>query len=162
MTYTRLYADETGESHYEEIDIIPAGAAGMNFGWRAREGFFDNSAVGDPPPPNAVDPVFNYSHDVGQCITGGLIYRGTALGAAYYGRYFFADFVNHQIWSIDPYAADPDSTLIDHTADLGITDARIVSFDENSAHEIMMCDYRGRVYRLELDPGASIIDWLKA
>ena len=33
-------------------------------------------------------------------ITGGYVYRGAALGAAFGGRYFFADFVRSRVWSI--------------------------------------------------------------
>lgn len=151
---------DVGQGHYEEIDIIPAGQGGMNFGWRAREGFHDNEAVDDPAPPNATDPIFEYDHSIGQCIIGGAVYRGTALGAAYEGRYFFADYVTSRIWSIDPYAADVPSTLIEHTAELKITGAKISSFDTNQQGEMILVDSRGRIYRLDLDPGASIIDWL--
>ena len=39
------------------------------------------------------DPIHEYDHAVGQSITGGYVYRGTALPANYRGRYFFADYV---------------------------------------------------------------------
>jgi hypothetical protein len=37
---------------------------------------------------------------VGQAITGGYVYRGAALGAANFGRYFFADFEAGRVWSL--------------------------------------------------------------
>ena len=36
----------------------------------------------------------------GQSITGGYVYRGRALGAAFVGRYFFADYVQGRVWSL--------------------------------------------------------------
>lgn len=151
---------DVGQAHHEEIDIVPAGVGGKNYGWRVREGLFDNPANDDALPPNLTDPIFDYDHGIGQCITGGVIYRGSALGSMYYGRYFFADFVSSRIWSIDPYAADPASTLLEHTDELGITGNKIASFNTNAQGEIMLSDIRGRIYRIDLNEHASIFDWL--
>lgn len=160
VTGDQLIGD-VGQNAHEEIDISPAGVGGLNFGWRVREGFFDNPANDDPLPPNLTDPIFDYDHGTGTCITGGLVYRGGALGAAYYGRYFFADFIASRIWSIDPYASNPGATLIEHTAELNVPGINIASFNTNGQGEIMLCDLRGSIYKINLAAGASIIDWLK-
>ena len=33
-------------------------------------------------------------------MTGGFVYRGRALGEAFRGRYFFADYVSGRVWSV--------------------------------------------------------------
>ena len=42
----------------------------------------------------------NTTTRIGSSITGGYVYRGASLGAAFRGRYFFADFVRSRVWSI--------------------------------------------------------------
>lgn len=141
---------DVGQAHREEIDIIPAGTSGQNFGWRAREGFIDNQGVSDPAPPNAIDPIYDYAHDAfGECITGGYVYRGKRLGAAYVGRYFFADYISGHVGSIDPFAPDVSSTFIDHTADLALTADDIVSIDLNSQKELVIVTISGTIYLIK-------------
>ena len=46
------------------------------------------------------DPIYDYARDAGRAVTGGYVYRGTQLPAAYRGRYFFADFSASRVWSL--------------------------------------------------------------
>ena len=140
-----------GQDTREEIDRIGRAQGGVNFGWRAREGFIQNPAYpGDPVPSNATDPILDYSHSVGRSITGGLVYRGSALGSAYVGRYFFGDYVNHKIWSIDPNNVG--AGMIDHTGMLGIQPG-VVSFDADANGELVITDINsGRLYRIDAVP----------
>ena len=91
---------DVGQSAREEIDYEPAGRGGRNYGWRNREGTLDN--ITDRPPAflPLTDPIFDYGRSDGQVVTGGFVYRGSALGAAYRGRYFFADFGSRRVWSL--------------------------------------------------------------
>ena len=43
-------------------------------------------------PPNGIDPIYDYPHTAGQCITGGYVYRGNAI-PAYKGTCVFGDFL---------------------------------------------------------------------
>ena len=141
-----LLIGDVGKSLREEVDLIPAGTSGQNFGWRALEGTIDNPEVDDEPPANAVPPILDYDHSVGHCITGGHVYRGSKLGAAYIGRYFFADYTFGRVWSCNPYAADVPSTVVEHTSELGLTDARIVSIDKTFDGELVLVDIFGKIY----------------
>jgi glucose/arabinose dehydrogenase len=120
-----LIIADVGQGAWEEIDYEPAGRGGRNYGWRYREGAHDN--VTSPPPvynaSNLIDPIHEYSHSVGQSITGGFVYRGTGLPSLR-GRYFFADYVQARVWSValtvNPSTGEATaSTRTDHTADLG-------------------------------------------
>jgi hypothetical protein len=123
-----LIVGDVGQGAWEEVDYEPAGRGGRNYGWRNREGAHPHIALPAPVynPSNLVDPIHEYSHSVGQSITGGFVYRGTALPATYRGRYFFADYVQGRVFSIgltiDPSSREATaSERTDHTAELGGT-----------------------------------------
>jgi len=90
-----FFLGDVGEHQREEIDIVPGSDAtgGQNYGWRIREGLIQNPFFpNDPPPPNAVDPNFDYTHaDTGGCVIGGYVYRGKAIRELS-GKYIFGDF----------------------------------------------------------------------
>lgn len=119
-----LVIADVGQGQWEEIDYEPAGRGGRNYGWRNREGAHNHVTSLPPAFLPLRDPVHEYDHSVGASITGGYVYRGSALGGAYRGRYFFADFVRSRVWSlalaIDPVTGEATaSNRIEHTADLG-------------------------------------------
>ena len=118
-----LVIGDVGQNQFEEIDYEPRGRGGRNYGWRNREGAHDNVTSRAPAFLPLVDPIHEYTRSVGQSVTGGVVYRGRALGAAYNGRYFFADFVQGRVWSIgltlDAQGEARASGLQEHTAELG-------------------------------------------
>jgi glucose/arabinose dehydrogenase len=151
-----LVIGDVGQDHFEEIDYEPRGRGGRNYGWRNREGAHDNVTSRPPAFTPLIDPIFEYDHSAGQSITGGFIYRGTALGSEYNGRYFFADYVRGRVWSI-AIALDPStgearaSGLIEHTGDLGGTTqiGNVSSFGTDADGELFLLSYsRGIVFKL--------------
>ena len=122
-----LVIGDVGQNNWEEIDYEPRGAGGRNYGWRIREGaqLNPNAAAQTPAPAYQplIDPIHQYSHSEGQSISGGYVYRGTALGADFRGRYFFADYVRQRVWSLGlslgPGGEASAAGLIEHTAELG-------------------------------------------
>jgi glucose/arabinose dehydrogenase len=76
---------DVGQGAWEEIDYEPAGRGGRNYGWRNREGAHNNVTSLPPAFTPLVDPIFEYSHQFGFSITGGYVYRGSALGTAFRG-----------------------------------------------------------------------------
>ena len=100
-----------------------ADRGGRNYGWRNREGAHDNVTSRPPAFTPLVDPIHEYGRSSGQSVTGGYVYRGGALGPAFTGRYFFADYVAGRVWSlaltIDSQGEARASNLIEHTSELG-------------------------------------------
>jgi glucose/arabinose dehydrogenase len=150
-----LVIGDVGQVAREEIDYEPAGRGGRNYGWRNKEGTLDN--VTDRPPAflPLTDPIFDYGRSVGQCVTGGFVYRGTALGPAYRGRYFFADFCSGRVWSlgltIAPGTGEATATnIVEHTAELSATGAlgNISSFGVDASGELYMCSFDGTIRRI--------------
>ena len=156
-----LVAADVGQGRVEEIDYEPRGQGGRNYGWRNREGMQPHIETRPPAFGPLVPPVHEYGRSDGRSVTGGYVYRGSALGEEYRGRYFFADFVSGRVWSIR-LAADANgngsaSDLLDHTAELGGASVlgNISSFGEDGAGELYIVSYsRGTVLRLLRTPSA--------
>ena len=107
---TRIFVNDVGQSAWEEIDIIQAGA---DYGWNCREGRHTNSTSGPctPTPPGMVDPVFEYAHETTipgttspascDCISGGA-FVPNGLWPGFDGSYLFGDCVCGGIFKLDP------------------------------------------------------------
>jgi glucose/arabinose dehydrogenase len=96
----RIFVDDVGQSAFEEIDDLTAGA---NYGWPTVEGTFDQSTF-----PNFTEPQYDYPHGSGNfagiAIVGGAFYNPTTatFPADYAGDYFFGDLGNGWINRFDP------------------------------------------------------------
>jgi glucose/arabinose dehydrogenase len=153
-----LLIGDVGQNAWEEIDYQPAGRGGRNYGWRNREGANPNptaSATTLPPfSQPLIDPIFQYSHSIGLSVTGGFVYRGSALGSTYRGRYFFADFSLSRIWSIrlDVNPATGEATaadLVEHSTELNVGGGFLPSsFGLDASGELYIVSYSGSVYRV--------------
>ncbi len=151
-----LVIGDVGQNNWEEVDYEPAGHGGRNYGWRIREGAHNNVTSLPPAFTPLVDPIWEYSHADGNVITGGYVYRGTALGAVFAGRYFFADFGFGRVWSValtinnSTHEATA-SGLVEHTADLGPAAQFVSSFAEDAAGELYTVNYiSGEVNQITL------------
>jgi glucose/arabinose dehydrogenase len=94
-----LWIGDVGQNQLEEVDHVAWPSKGLlNFGWDAFEGLapYESTPLG---PGRLVKPVMQYSHELGCSITGGYVYRGTAVPAAA-GRYFYGDYCTGTVWSL--------------------------------------------------------------
>ena len=78
----------------------PRGAGGRNYGWRLREGRADYDTRQPAAYQPLTEPIHDYPRSDGMSVTGGFVYRGSALHPMFNGRYFFADFVAGRVYSI--------------------------------------------------------------
>jgi glucose/arabinose dehydrogenase len=153
---------DVGQNAFEEVDYEPAGRSGRNYGWRNREGAHDHVTSRPPAYAPLVEPIHEYDHGTGQSITGGSVYRGTALGAAFQGRYFFADFVQGRVWSlalaIDTGTREATaSNVTEHTAALSNTGqlGNISAFGTDADGELHVVGYStGRILKI-IGPAAA-------
>jgi hypothetical protein len=115
---------DVGQDAREEINYEPAGRGGRNYGWYIREGTLP-SPFGFNHPPSFLpltEPIADYPRSIGRSVTGGYVYRGSALPEKYRGRYFVADYFGG-IYSVglqidgDGEARAVD--VLDHTQELG-------------------------------------------
>lgn len=86
----RLYIGDVGQNAREEVDVVSIFQAGANLGWSIMEGSlcFGSSTCNTA---GLVLPVLEYPHPDGCSITGGYVYRGTAIPELA-GHYFYGDF----------------------------------------------------------------------
>ena len=151
-----LVMGDVGQNAWEEINYEPAGQGGRNYGWRNREGKHPTPGVPTnrgPAYTPLTDPIFEYSHNGGSAsITGGYVYRGSALGPEFVGRYFFADFVLGRQWSlaltVNPTTHEATaSDLREHTAEFGAVGS-VGAFGVDADGELFVLDYGGTIYRI--------------
>jgi glucose/arabinose dehydrogenase len=137
-----LSIGDVGQDTLEEVDYTRKGhARGANFGWSAFEG--TDRFNTDQTAPNAVPPIFEYSHDGGACsITGGYVVRDRSLPALY-GRYVYGDFCIGDLHSFVP--AIPHAR---NDRSLGLNVPSLSSFGEDNADHIYVASLNGPVYRL--------------
>jgi uncharacterized repeat protein (TIGR03806 family) len=136
-----LWLGDVGQNLHEEIDRIERGG---NYGWNCREGL---SAYGGAPgtcgPASTfVEPVHDYGRSLGASVTGGYVYRGSALPALV-GRYVFGDFISGRIWRLNPNGSGgfTSEELLD-------TNHAISSFGEANDGELYVVDINGGLYRV--------------
>jgi glucose/arabinose dehydrogenase len=154
-----LVIGDVGQNVWEEVDYEPAGRGGRNYGWRNREGAHNYIGTRPPAFQPLVDPIHEYNHSVGASITGGFVYRGSALPATFRGRYFFADFITARVWSlglvIDPVTREARvSDVTEHTAELGSVGSTS-SFGVDADGELYLVGYTtGRIVKIIGPPAA--------
>jgi glucose/arabinose dehydrogenase len=91
-----IYIADVGQSRWEEVDVIPSRVFGVNFGWPITEAF-ECLRAETCDTTGLVEPVYAYAHEEGRCsITGGYVYRGTAIPALQ-GAYLFGDFCSGEV-----------------------------------------------------------------
>ena len=122
-----LYIGDVGQWLYEELDYQPASShGGENYGWSAFEGFHtylnDQLVLGAP-----TWPIVEYSHDLGQCIIGGYVYRGKALPELV-GKYIYGDYIYGEVWILE---RDASGQWQNHLF-MGSTGFNISAFAEDS------------------------------
>jgi uncharacterized repeat protein (TIGR03806 family) len=89
-----LWLGDVGQNAWEEVDRVDRGG---NYGWDCREGAHDFEPAGCPA--NLIDPVAEYGRSEGFSVTGGVVYRGSAIPALV-GNYVFGDFGTGTVWNL--------------------------------------------------------------
>lgn len=140
-----LYVADVGQVAHEEISVITTADAGANLGWNVMEGLACyNAATCDTS--GYVLPILTYGHDSGRCsITGGFVYRGSALPALN-GQYFFSDYCDGRIRSLT-YADGKAAAETDWTDQLG-AQGQVTSFGSDSAGELYVMTIDGNLSKL--------------
>jgi glucose/arabinose dehydrogenase len=140
-----LWVADVGHRQWEEINHVPADAAGLNYGWPIMEGQHCYAAEGCEQA-GLVVPVAEYSHARGCAVVGGHVYRGQAMPELQ-GQYLFGDFCQGRIWSVPAAGEAPISPTLLLDSELAIT-----AFGEDEAGELYVTDYEGGLYRLRSAP----------
>ncbi|HEY7683892.1 MAG TPA: PQQ-dependent sugar dehydrogenase [Gemmatimonadales bacterium] len=142
-----LYIADVGQNAHEEVNVQPAASTGgQNYGWSIMEGLSCYGAT-TCNQSGLTLPVLDYDHGQGCSITGGYVYRGTAIPAIQ-GLYFYADyctaFVRSFRWTGSGITEEKEWTSLDLTSRGGA----ITSFGEDAQGELYVLSQAGTVYRI--------------
>jgi glucose/arabinose dehydrogenase len=138
-----LYIADVGQGDWEEVDVRTRSGQRklVNYGWSAYEG----RARFEPQRLNRrgklVFPVLVYSHSTGCSVTGGYVYRGSAVPAAR-GRYFYGDFCSGTIWSVRVVGGHARGNRREANV------SELSSFGEDASGELYAVSLGGRVFKL--------------
>jgi glucose/arabinose dehydrogenase len=137
-----LWVGDVGQGSIEEVDHVAWPWRGLlNFGWDVYEGrsSFESKTLG---PGRLVEPVAQYSHSRGCSITGGYVYRGSAVPAAT-GRYFYGDYCSGTVWSLKLVGGVARGLRTEP-----FTVPNLTSFGEDGMGELYALSGNGVLYRL--------------
>ena len=166
-----LWIVDVGQDELEEINRVRAGAAtdgadagagtdvtgvddgptvggrGANYGWDLFEGDEPFSDA-DPAPGAAsegpfVDPLFTYGRDQGCSVTGGVVYRGSAIPDLQ-GRYLYSDFCAEGVRALD---TDTTGNVVG-SVQLTESPGGIIGFGEDRSGEVFVLGLEQGVFRL--------------
>jgi glucose/arabinose dehydrogenase len=126
-----LYIADVGQNLHEEVNVVPAGNGGLNYGWNVWEGLScynasTCSATGFQPP------ILDFGHGPACSVTGGYVYRGSAIPAIR-GHYFYSDFCAGFLRSF----RYENGAAVDQK-DWGLTKSAVTSFGVDFAGELYM------------------------
>ena len=141
-----LYIGDAGQQTEEEVSVIPAGNAGsgLNLGWPQAEGLqcFNNPAC---HAEALVWPVATYPTADGCAITGGYVYRGSAMPELN-GTYFYGDYCTGKIMSFR--YADGSATERRNWEDELTNVEWLSGFGLGGDGELYVVSLSGTIYRL--------------
>jgi glucose/arabinose dehydrogenase len=137
-----LYIADVGQDRFEEVNVVPSNAGGINYGWNTMEGS-SCFTVASCSQTGLQLPVLVYDHSSGCSVTGGYAYRGSITNGPI-GHYFYSDYCAGFLKS---FRYQKGGATDQRTYDVGSIGS-ITSFGEDSSGELYMTSSNGRVYRI--------------
>jgi len=136
-----LWLADVGQDQVEEIDIIRKGG---NYGWNVMEGDICTPTVNPRCNPSGFEPpIFTYRHPEGFSVTGGFVYRGTAIPGLC-GAYLYADYVSKRLWAL----RSRDGRVVAQGELLRLPHA-VSSFGQDENRELYLADHRaGKILKI--------------
>ena len=137
-----LIVGDVGSTSREEINLIPPGASGLNFGWPCFEGtlVFDSATTCLRP----VSPLLEIPRENGVCaLIGGVVSRDPRIPALT-GRYFYGDLCTGAITTIAI-----EGGAVTASAPLGLVVPALTSFGVDALRRVYATSGSGEVYRLD-------------
>ena len=136
-----MYLADVGQNAWEEVNVTPAATGGLNLGWNLMEAAHCYGGSGCSQQGLTL-PALEYSHADGCSITGGYVYRGSAIPGLQ-GHYFYADYC--QGW-VRSFRWDGSQAADRRSWELGSI-GNVTSFGEDAARELYVTSTSGKVYR---------------
>jgi glucose/arabinose dehydrogenase len=141
-----FYISDVGQGEREEVNYSSAaeGAGrGLNYGWSVMEGSRCVRGAGCDQTGLTL-PTVEYDHSEGCSVTGGYVYRGTAMPALH-GNYFYADYCAGWVRSFKIQGG-----LVTEETDWPALEpgGQITSFGEDAQGELYLLTEQGGVFKI--------------
>ncbi len=139
-----MWIGDVGQNIWEEVDFQPASSAGgENYGWNRMEGAHCFSPASGCDTSGVTLPVHEYRQAAECSVTGGFVYRGSAIPALR-GTYLFADYCSGRVWGLTRQG----NSWVNR--DVLSTGFLITTFGEDEAGEIYLSNGRnGTIHRID-------------
>ncbi|HZK78768.1 MAG TPA: PQQ-dependent sugar dehydrogenase [Gemmatimonadaceae bacterium] len=139
-----LYIADVGQNEIEEIDVVAANRAGVNYGWNVMEGDACYHPSSGCNKSGLEMPVLTYRHLANACsITGGFVYRGRRIPSIV-GHYFYADYCAGWVHSFKYQ-----NGVVTDRREWALPDVgHIVSFGEDASGELYIVAENGKIFRV--------------
>jgi hypothetical protein len=134
-----VYLGDVGFDTTEEVDVLPAEAAGANFGWAVLEGADECMDPEACDPAGLTPPAWSYDHGEGCAVIVGAVYRGCAM-PGHHGKLFVGDFCGGWVKSLI-YSRGEVGFVTEHP-ELAVADLSAIGVDA-----------LGELYLLDFDQG---------
>lgn len=144
-----VFIGDVGQGTWEEVNVLPAGQGGWDYGWSIMEGpeCFEAETC---DTAGLTLPVASYGRDGGCTIIGGHVYRGAAYPDLV-GAYLFGDYCSGTLWALP--AADAVTTGLATPEVVGdLESGSLSSFGQDESGELYAVDLAGRILRVTASP----------
>jgi glucose/arabinose dehydrogenase len=140
-----LWIGDVGQNAWEEVDVAPARAGGLDFGWNRMEGAHCYQPAQGCDTSNLVMPVAEYGHDQGCTVIGGVVYRGSDYPMLR-GAYLYADYCSGRLWALDAATAMARGSA--PGMQVGMVGPGMAGFGEDEAGEVYVASLGGSISRV--------------
>jgi glucose/arabinose dehydrogenase len=143
-----LFVGDVGQNAWEEVNAVPETSGPVDFGWPVREGAHDHTLYDNSCPQSsgaAVEPIAEYENSSGDAVTGGYVYRGSAIPGLR-GTYFFANYNTGEVWTLRYEGGVATEKVEVPSLAPGMS---ISSFGQDGAGEVYIVDHNGSVFRID-------------
>ncbi|MCP4501783.1 MAG: PQQ-dependent sugar dehydrogenase [Deltaproteobacteria bacterium] len=135
-----LFIADVGQNMWEEVNFVSGKSkGGEDYGWNEFEGTHCFNSSTPCQTVGKTMPIFEYNHDDGCSVSGGVVNRSSSL-KAHIGSFLFGDFCSGKIWAVTKKGK---RTLL-HAK----TKANISAFGESESGQVYMADLKGQVFLL--------------
>ncbi|MEM7285559.1 MAG: PQQ-dependent sugar dehydrogenase [Actinomycetota bacterium] len=144
-----LWIADVGQDRLEEVSVAYAadgGGNGANLGWPDVEGTAPFEAA-RAPSEDYLGPIHEYSRGDGCSVTGGYVYRGSAIPELF-GQYVFGDYCTSRLWG---FASSQSQGALGRYDISGgsLPGESLASFGEGPDGELYVLSFDSTLYRVD-------------
>lgn len=141
-----IWVGDVGQNAWEEVDTLQTAG---NYGWNVMEGNHCYSPGSGCNTAGLITPVWEYSHSVGNSITGGIVYRGSRVPGLQ-GKYLVADYGSDKVWALT--VEGPSSVQEERLPNV----RSVTAFGTDRNQEVYLCSFDGHIYTIQSSTGTAI------